>query len=96
MKDDDDDDDDDDDFYLCQEDVEHQMSWAQSNIPSSHMLDLGSGSSIIHLKGFPIKASLLVMVYFFLSSYNIQKANLICIITGYYGWSRLLTLGLTA
>ena len=71
----DDDDDNDDDFYLCEENVERQMSWAQSNIPSSHMQDLGSGSSIIHLKGFPIKASLLVMVYFFLSSYIIQKTK---------------------
>ena len=85
--DDDDDVDDDDNFYLCQEGVEHQMSWAQSNIPSSHMLDLGSGSSTIHLKVFPIKASFFVMVCDFLSSYNIQKKpNLIIyIITGFYG-----------
>ena len=66
------DNDDDDDFYLCQEDVEHQMSWAQSNIPSSHILDLGSGSSIIHSKGLPIKVLLFVMLYVFHSSYNIQ------------------------
>ena len=63
------------------------MSWAQSNIPSSHMLDLGSGSSTIHLKVFPIKDSLIAMVYVFLSSYNIQKPNLIIyIIIEFYGW----------